>query len=60
MDLSELEAASQNVNNLLLARGLLPNAEPLHFATPERAPGGAPETLARILNLVHDLIRRRD
>ncbi|KAI5285998.1 hypothetical protein KEM54_000142, partial [Ascosphaera aggregata] len=57
MDLHNLRFASTYVNNQLLARGLLKNAEPIDFAEPEKAHGGTEETLARILNLVHDMIK---
>ncbi|KAI5306730.1 hypothetical protein KEM56_007389 [Ascosphaera pollenicola] len=60
MDFENIKSASTYVNNLLLARGLLKNAEPIDFAQPEKASGGAEETLARIINLVNDLIIKRD
>lgn len=60
MDLSDLKSASTYVNNLLLARGLLKNAEPIDFAEPDKAPGGKGESFARIINLVNDLVVKRD
>lgn len=54
MDSDTLYTASTYLNNLLLARGLLRNGKPLDFAKPTR------DTRAQIINLVHDLLLRRD
>ncbi|GAB7356064.1 hypothetical protein MBLNU459_g6681t1 [Dothideomycetes sp. NU459] len=54
MDSDTLQTASTYLNNLLLARGLLRNGSPLDFAKPTR------DTRAQIINLVHDLLLRRD
>jgi hypothetical protein len=53
-------AASSYVNNLLLARGLLRDGMPIEFAHPSRGQGGKDMTMAQIINLVHDLILKRD
>lgn len=60
MDPQSLKSASSYLNNLLLARGLLRNGKPIEFAHPSKAEGGKQETMAQIINLVHDLILRRD
>lgn len=54
MDHDTLNTASTYLNNLLLARGLLRDSKPLDFAKPTR------DTRAQIINLVHDLLLRRD
>ncbi|KAK6002770.1 hypothetical protein QM012_001520 [Aureobasidium pullulans] len=54
MNHDTLNTASTYLNNLLLARGLLRDSKPLDFAKPTR------ETRAQIINLVHDLLLRRD
>ncbi|KAI5198809.1 hypothetical protein E4T39_06626 [Aureobasidium subglaciale] len=54
MDHDTLNTASTYLNNLLLARGLLRDTKALDFAKPTR------ETRAQIINLVHDLLLRRD
>ncbi|KAF2218877.1 Afadin and alpha-actinin-binding-domain-containing protein [Elsinoe ampelina] len=54
MESETLITASTYVNNLLLARGLLRNGKSVDFAKPTR------ETRAQIINLVHDLLLRRD
>ena len=54
MDSESLRTASTYLNNLLLARGLLRNSEPVDFVKPSR------ESRAQIINLVHDLILRED
>lgn len=59
-DSYNLKTASQYVNNLLLARGLLRNGKPIEFARPSKGENGADATMAQIINLVHDLILRRD
>jgi hypothetical protein len=55
-----LKTASSYVNNLLLARGLLRDGTPIEFAHPSRGQGGKDITMAQIINLVHDLILKRD
>ncbi|OAX84035.1 hypothetical protein ACJ72_01594 [Emergomyces africanus] len=60
METQNLYTASDYINNLLLARGLLRNGKPIDFARPESAPGGTDETMSRVINLVHDLVLRRD
>ena len=54
MDHESLRTASTYLNNLLLARGLLRNGEPVDFVKPSK------ESRAQIINLVHDLILRED
>lgn len=60
MDSRDLKVASDYVNNILLARGLLRNGQPIDFAHPDHEEGGANATMARVLNLVNDLVLRRD
>lgn len=60
MDSQSLSTASAYINNLLLSRGLLRNGTPVEFATPAKTKGGVDATMAQIMNLVHDLILRRD
>jgi hypothetical protein len=60
MDSFNLKTASTYVNNLLLARGLLRNGVRIEFARPSKGEGGAEATMAHIINLVHDMILRRD
>ena len=60
MEPPNLHTASTYVNNLLLARGLLRNGTAIEFAKPSKAEGGANATMAQIINLVHDLVLRRD
>jgi hypothetical protein len=60
MEPHNLEAASTYVNNILLARGLLKSGEPIDFAQPDNAEGGMEATMARVINLVNDLVIRRD
>jgi len=60
MDLKSLHTASSYINNLLLSRGLLRNGTPIAFAEPAKAQGGVDATMAQVMNLVHDLILRRD
>ncbi|KAI9845113.1 MAG: hypothetical protein M1838_001902 [Thelocarpon superellum] len=60
MESQSLHTASLYINNLLLARGLLRNGTPIEFATPSKADGGSEATMAKIINLVHDLVLRRD
>ncbi|KAK4542746.1 hypothetical protein LTR36_006122 [Oleoguttula mirabilis] len=54
MDHESLRTASTYLNNLLLARGLLRNSEPIDFVKPSK------DSRAQIINLVHDLILRED
>jgi hypothetical protein len=60
MDSKNLKTASSYINNLLLSRGLLRNGTSIAFAEPAKAEGGVDTTMARVMNLVHDLILRRD
>ncbi|OJD17635.1 hypothetical protein AJ78_02285 [Emergomyces pasteurianus Ep9510] len=60
METQNLHTASDYINNLLLARGLLRNGKPINFARPESAPGGTDDTMSKVINLVHDLVLRRD
>ncbi|RDW61228.1 uncharacterized protein DSM5745_10726 [Aspergillus mulundensis] len=56
----DLQAASTYINNVLLARGLVKSGRPIDFANPENEEGGVANTMARIINLVNDLVLRRD
>ncbi|OQU99250.1 hypothetical protein CLAIMM_04911 isoform 2 [Cladophialophora immunda] len=60
MESNSLERASQYLNNLLLARGLLSNGKPIDFARPDRHGSSTNPTMSRVINLVHDLVLRRD
>lgn len=60
MDSYNLKTASTYINNLLLARGLLRDGKPIEFVHPSRGEGGKEVTMAQIINLVHDLILKRD
>lgn len=60
MDTLNLHSASEYLNNLLLARGLLRNGKRIDFANPGSAPDGVDDTMTQIINLVHDLVTRRD
>jgi hypothetical protein len=60
MESHNLKTASSYINNLLLARGLLRNGKPIEFAHPSKGEGGKEATLASIINIVHDLILKRD
>lgn len=60
MESQNLRTASSYINNLLLSRGLLRNGVPIEFAKPNKAEGGLNATMVKIMNLVHDLILRRD
>lgn len=60
MDSHGLERASEYLNNLLLARGLLSNAKPIDFARPDRHGSGTDVAMSRVINLVHDLVLQRD
>ncbi|KAL1964523.1 hypothetical protein VTN77DRAFT_6820 [Rasamsonia byssochlamydoides] len=59
MEAHNLQAASTYINNLLLARGLLRNGKTIDFARPENG-GGIDATMAKIINLINDLVLRRD
>jgi hypothetical protein len=60
METQNLQAASTYVNNLLLARGLLKSGQAIDFANPDNHEGGTDATMAQIINLVNDLVLRRD
>lgn len=60
MESYNLKTASTYINNLLLARGLLRDGKSIEFAHPSRGAGGKEVTMAQIINLVHDLILKRD
>ncbi|KAJ5273866.1 hypothetical protein N7478_008991 [Penicillium angulare] len=60
MEAQNLQAASTYVNNILLARGLLNDGNAIDFAQPENEEGGTEATMARVINLVNDLVLRRD
>lgn len=60
MEPQNLQTASSYINNLLLSRGLLRNGVAIEFATPSKVEGGVDATMAKVMNLVHDLILRRD
>ncbi|KAL8996379.1 MAG: hypothetical protein Q9169_004102 [Polycauliona sp. 2 TL-2023] len=55
-----LSTASTYINNLLLSRGLLRNGTPIDFATQGKSAADGEATMVKIMNLVHDLILRRD
>jgi hypothetical protein len=55
MDAGDLKSASSYINNQLASRGLL-RGLPIDFSRPSHDP----ENPARIINLVHELIQRRD
>ena len=60
MEARNLYTASDYINSLLLARGLLRNGKPIAFAEAATAEDGAEDTMTRIINLIHDLVVRRD
>ena len=60
MDSHRLENASQYLNNLLLARGLLRNGKSINFAHQDQSSGVIDSTVVKVVNLVHDLVLRRD
>ena len=60
MDTQSLHTASLYINNLLLSRGLLRNGKSIDFARPSYGEGGTEATMARIINVVHDMVLRRD
>lgn len=55
MDHRDLKAASKYVNNLLAARGLLRGKEIAFYK-----PADDESTPSKIINLVHELLTRRD
>ena len=58
--MSALEGASKYLNNLLLARGLLQNGKSINFAHPGDGADNLDATMSKVINLVHDLVLRRD
>ena len=60
MSSSSLQSASSYLNNLLLARGLLTDGKSIDFASPTDVTGDPDPTMSRVINLVHDLVLRRD
>ena len=60
MEPQNLQAASTYINNVLLARGLLKSGQPIDFANPEDEEGGTAATMGMIINLINDLVLRRD
>ena len=56
---ASLESASKYLNNLLLARGLLQDGKAIDFAEPTEH-GSTDRTMSRVINLVHELVLRRD
>ena len=60
MDAQNRRTASVYINNLLLSRGLLRNGTPIEFAAPGNTDGGLDATMGQVMNLVHDLVLRRD
>lgn len=60
MEPHNLQVASDYINNVLLARGLLRSGKPIDFAHPESEDGGAEATMARVINMINDLVLRRD
>ncbi|KAI9797213.1 MAG: hypothetical protein M1833_005622 [Piccolia ochrophora] len=59
-DAQSLHTASLYINNLLLSRGLLRNGRPIQFAKPHKEEGGVEATMAKVINVVHDMVLRRD
>ena len=59
MAAASLQSASTYLNNLLLSRGLLQDGKPIDFAEPNHN-GTTEQTMSRVINLVHDLVLRRD
>ena len=60
MDPKKLHKASLYINNLLLSRGLLRDGVPIDFVAPSPSESASEGASAKIINLVHDLILRRD
>lgn len=58
---TSLQAASAYINNLLLARGLLKDGKPISFVNTEGEDVLEKDaTMTRVINLINDLIVRRD
>lgn len=57
MSFTALDGASKYLNNLLLSRGFLQDGTPIDFATLADSDS---TTTARVINLIHDLVLRRD
>lgn len=60
MESQSMQTASSYINNLLLARGLLRNGIPIEFVAPPKVEGAVNLTMTKVMNLVHDMILRRD
>lgn len=60
IDPDNLRTASLYINNQLLSRGLLRDGQTIDFADPESSDGSLQTTMGRIINVVNDLILRRD
>lgn len=66
METESLNTAAGYINNLLLARGLLRNGKPVDFCSlasdgdKKASKEARPTVTAQVINLVHDLILRRD
>ncbi|KAI9791723.1 MAG: hypothetical protein M1816_003533 [Peltula sp. TS41687] len=60
MDPHNLQKASDYINNLLLSRGLLRNGENIDFDLTSTRKADCEAVSAKIINLVHDLVLRRD
>lgn len=60
MESQSMQTASSYINNLLLARGLLRNGIPIEFVASPKVEGGLNLTMTKVMNLVHDMILRRD
>lgn len=65
MSTSALDGASKYLNNLLLARGFLQDGKPINFVQLAKNNDDTKDfdgnaTTANIINLIHDLILRRD
>ncbi|KAL9604283.1 MAG: hypothetical protein Q9219_000681 [cf. Caloplaca sp. 3 TL-2023] len=60
MESQDLTTASTYINNLLLSRGLLRDGKSIDFTVPKTAGGEMNTTMAKTMNLVHDLILQRD
>ncbi|KAF3761075.1 hypothetical protein M406DRAFT_47152, partial [Cryphonectria parasitica EP155] len=59
-DFENLRTASLYINNQLLSRGLLRDGRSIDFASPGDHDYELPDTMARIMAVVNDLILRRD
>jgi hypothetical protein len=60
VDLENLRTASLYINNQLLSRGLLRDRPSIDFANPGYDDAEIASTMGRILEVVNDLILRRD